>query len=146
MTIEGKFHDFDLVYSGSYLHRQIESRQDYNDYSFFYDQFTEYSKYFQDNAGKFINPSQQVLGNDKFQKQSHELRLNTPTEYRLRGTFGLFYQRQQHNIEQNYFVRGLADVLSNTNRPGTVWLTEQRRVDRDTRCSAKSRSTSFPSI
>jgi len=57
MTIEGKFHDFDLVYSGSYLHRQIESRQDYNDYSFFYDQFTEYSKYFQDNAGKFINPS-----------------------------------------------------------------------------------------
>ena len=130
-TIEGKIHDFDLVYSGSYLHRTVHTHQDYTDYSFFYDTLFGSGNYITDAAGNKINPSQQVFGNDHFNKQSHELRLSSPKDLRIHGIVGLFYQRQQHNIEQLYQINGLDPALSNTNRPGIIWLTEQKRVDRD---------------
>jgi outer membrane receptor protein involved in Fe transport len=43
---------------------------------------------------------------------------------------GLFYQRQEHNIQQDYVIPGLAESLQ---VPGTndIWLTKQQRVDRD---------------
>ena len=66
----------------------------------------------------------------RYKKQSHELRLTSPADKRLRLVAGLFYQRQQHDIEQNYIIPGLAESLQ---VPGTdnVWLTKQERVDRD---------------
>lgn len=130
-TIEGKIHNFDLVYAGSFLHRTVHSRQDYTDYSIAYDTLFGSGHYITDSAGKPINPSQQVFGNDHFNKQSHELRIASPQDERVRGLLGVFYQRQQHNIEQIYFIDGLAPGLSNANRPGAIWLTEQKRVDRD---------------
>lgn len=130
-TIEGKIHDFDIVYAGSYLHRTVHTQQDYTDYSFAYDTLFGSGHYITDSTGVPINPSQQVFGNDHFNKQSHELRIASPQSARIRGTLGVFYQRQQHNIEQQYFINGLAPLLSNMNRPGDIWLTEQKRVDRD---------------
>jgi outer membrane receptor protein involved in Fe transport len=61
---------------------------------------------------------------------SHELRFTSPADKRLRLIAGLFYQRQEHNIEQNYIIPGLGEDLQ---VPGTdnVWLTKQLRVDRD---------------
>ena len=44
---------------------------------------------------------------------------------------GFFQNRQRHNIHQQYFIRDLNDGLEVTGHPDTVWLTEQRRVDRD---------------
>ena len=130
-TIEGKIHDFDLVYSGSYLHRTVHSLQDYTDYSIAYDNLFGSGASITDASGKTINPSQRVTGNDHFNKQSHELRLSTPQGARIRGLIGLFYQRQQHDIEQVYNITGFDPFYSNTNRPGVIWLTEQKRVDRD---------------
>ncbi len=130
-TIEGKIHNFDLVYSGSYLHRTVHTHQDYTDYSFFYDTLFGSGAYITDASGNTINPGQQVFGNDHFNKESHELRLTSPRDLRIRGLLGLFYQRQQHNIEQIYQIDGFDPFYSNTNRPGTIWLTEQKRVDKD---------------
>ena len=131
-TIEGKIHNFDLVYSGSFFHRAVHTLQDYTDYSFAYDQAPfSYGAYVTDAAGHTINPSQRVFGNDHFNKQSHELRVTSPQGERIRGTLGVFYQRQQHNIEQIYLIQGFDPFFSNTNRPGVLWLTEQKRVDRD---------------
>jgi hypothetical protein len=44
---------------------------------------------------------------------------------------GLFYQRQTHDILQDYQIFGLADATSVNGRPGTIWLTKQFRVDKD---------------
>jgi outer membrane receptor protein involved in Fe transport len=44
---------------------------------------------------------------------------------------GLFYQRQSNLIHQDYQVAGLADDLSVNGKPGTLWLTQQNRVDKD---------------
>ena len=44
---------------------------------------------------------------------------------------GLFLQRQEHNIEQNYIINDLAATLEVAGRPDTLWLTKQDRLDQD---------------
>ena len=51
--------------------------------------------------------SQYILGTDQYRKLSQELRVATPKENRLRFIGGLFYQRQQHYILQNYRIDAL---------------------------------------
>ena len=131
MTIRGEISNFDLVYTGGFMSRHLSSSSDYSDYSFFYDQLFGYGAYVTDNAGNPIDPTQQILAQDHFTKQSHEFRISTPQDGRLRAVAGVFYERQTHFIEQNYLTPGLADSLSVTGWPGTVWLTEQKRTDRD---------------
>ena len=62
---------------------------------------------------------------------SHELRIATPKDARLRFVGGLFYERQEHYILQNYLIDELPTVNSVTGWPQTLWLTDQIRVDRD---------------
>ena len=128
LTVEGKIGNFDLVYAGSYLKRHDVTESDYTDYSSFYDY---YGSYFFDNAGALINPSQHIAGRDVYTKQSHEIRVSSPTDLRFRAVAGLFFQRQTHNIEQVYLVDGLATSASVTGWPDTWWLTKQMRIDRD---------------
>ena len=44
---------------------------------------------------------------------------------------GLFEQRQSHWIIQDYTIHNFDPGLSPTGWPGTIWLTDQMRVDRD---------------
>jgi outer membrane receptor protein involved in Fe transport len=37
LTVEGKIGNFDIVYAGSYLDREVDSELDYSDYSYWYD-------------------------------------------------------------------------------------------------------------
>lgn len=132
LTIEGRISNFDLTYAGSFLKRDDSSRTDYSDYSLAYDiSIPSYTDPIVDNSGSHINPTQWILGKDRYQKISQELRLASPKEWRLRFVAGLFYQRQQHGIEQRYVIQNLADSLWVTGWPDTWWLTEQVRVDRD---------------
>ena len=131
LTVEGKISNFDLVYAGSYMNRHVNGQQDYTDYSFFYDQLYGYGAYITDDNGNPINPSQYIQYKDGFTKQSHELRISSPKDYRFRVVAGAFYERQTHFIQQDYLINGLASSLSVTGWPNTLWLTEQERVDRD---------------
>lgn len=131
MTVEGKISNLDVTYAGSYLDRDVDTRQDYTDYSFFYDTLAGYGAYWTDDAGNPVDPSQYIIGHDAYMKLSHELRVSTPQEYRFRVVGGLFYQRQTHGIHQNYRIDDLGPSLSVPGNPGTIWLTEQKRIDRD---------------
>jgi iron complex outermembrane receptor protein len=130
LTVEGKIANFDVTYAGSYMRRQVDSELDYSDYAYFYNELRAYGAYWVDDLGDPIVPNQLIQADDSYKKQSHELRFASPAENRLRLIAGLFYQRQEHNIEQNYIIPGLAEDLQ---VPGTdnVWLTKQLRVDRD---------------
>ena len=139
LTVEGKISDFDLVYAGAYLTRNTHERSDYTDYSLFYDRAYGSGAYFLDNAGKLINPAQNIVGRDHYTKTSHELRMTSPKDYRFRVTAGVFLQRQVHEILQDYVVDNGNDPLGSVapynisvpGWPGTIWLTDQERVDRD---------------
>ena len=80
---------------------------------------------------KSVNVSQYILGSDQYRKLSQELRVATPKDNALRFIGGLFYNRQQHYIIQNYRIDALPTVDSVTGWPQTWWLTDQIRVDRD---------------
>ncbi|MGE5721874.1 MAG: TonB-dependent receptor, partial [Sphingomonadales bacterium] len=137
LTIQGKISNWDLTYAGSYLERKITATNDYTDYAEAY--YSLYSSvgglanyfYFFDNAGNLIDPSQHIVGRDHFTKMSHELRIASPADKPFRLIAGLFYQRQTHLIHQDYQVTGLADSMSVNGFPGTLWLTQQNRVDKD---------------
>ena len=130
LTIEGKIGNLDLTYAGSFMKRDIHSQLDYSDYSYFYDKCCGYGLYY-DDGGHQIDPSQHITGVDHFTKQSHELRIATPTDERIRFVGGLFYERQTHGIQQRYEIDGFPSDLSVPGWPNTIWLTEQLRVDRD---------------
>lgn len=137
LTIQGKLSNWDLTYAGAYLDRVINSQTDYTDYAEQYDSL--YSSvgglagyfYIQNNAGAAIDPRQRIVGNDHFTKLSQEFRVASPATDRFRVVAGLFYQRQTHLIHQDYQIPNLASALSVNGRPGTLWLTQQNRVDRD---------------
>lgn len=137
LTIEGKVGNWDLTYAGAYLDRKAYQSSDYTDYSEAYDSL--YSSagglagyfYYRDNAGRTIDPRQQVIGTDHFKKLSQELRVASPASDRFRIVAGAFYQRQTNDIFQDYKIANLATTLSVNGSPGTLWLTKQYRVDTD---------------
>jgi outer membrane receptor protein involved in Fe transport len=137
LTIQGRLGTFDITYAGAYLDRRLNTSNDYTDYAEAYDNLYAGAGglanyfYFSDNNGNTINPSQHIIGRDHFTKMSHELRFASPSTNRLRFVGGLFYQRQFHFIHQDYQVTNLAAALSVNGFPGTLWLTQQDRVDRD---------------
>ena len=140
LTVEGRIGNFDLTYAFARLDRDVDVEQDYNDYAFWYDTLAAYGAYtcsdfdpdtFTCAPGSLVNPSQYIQGVDGYQKTSHELRIASPTENRLRFVAGVFMQDQEHDIEQRYKIDGLSPVQSVTGWPDTIWLTKQNRVDRD---------------
>jgi len=150
LTIEGKIANFfDVTYAGAYMDRPRFSTSDYNDYTEAYDRYYTYLYHyypsycpvapggllacqnFTDNNGNIINPRQHILGRDHFRKMSHELRVATPANKPIRALVGLFYQNQKNHILQDYLIDNLATSLSVPGWVDTLWLTNQKREDKD---------------
>ena len=131
LTVEGHFSNFDITYAGGYLHRNDHTQSDYSDYTLLYDKNTTYVSYAESKLPRVIDLSQYILGTDEYRKTSHELRIATNKDARLRFIGGLFYERQEHYITQNYRINELPTANSVTGWPQTLWLTDQIRVDRD---------------
>jgi iron complex outermembrane recepter protein len=147
LTIEGKVGNWDLTYAGAYLDRKTKSFNDYTDYAEAYDAlYANYTDsdtgaflcsgisgcfYFNDAAGNVIDPRQFIAGGDHFKKLSQEFRIASPQDKALRLVAGVFYQKQTNAIFQDYQVNNLAPLVSVNGRPGTLWLTNQKRADKD---------------
>ena len=138
LTLQGKIANFDVTYAGAYMDRPNKSISDYADYTDQYDRLYQsvgglaYYFYLQDAAGNFVsNPQQWITGTNHFKKLSQELRIASPIENPFRVIAGAFYQRQANDIHQDYRVDGLGPQVSVNGLPGTLWLTQQTRVDRD---------------
>ncbi|HEV7122526.1 MAG TPA: TonB-dependent receptor [Rhodanobacter sp.] len=132
LTVQGKIGNFDLTYAYAHLKRNQEEQTDYNDYSFWYDQLPyTYGNYIYDNSGALINPSEFIRDRDHYSNSSHELRIVSPKDDRLRLVAGAFWQKQKHDIMQDYQINNLADSLSVAGWPNTIWLTRQMRYDHD---------------
>ncbi len=142
LTIEGKIGNFDLTYSGNRLSRDVDASFDYSDYSYWYDNvYTSgyFAGLFLNNAGQRVNPAQSFLNNDSYTKQSHELRLSSAQDNRLRGMIGFFYQKKKHDFEQRFGnIAGLSNAMSMNQDepngpqfPGVVYLNSMDREDTD---------------
>jgi outer membrane receptor protein involved in Fe transport len=113
------------------MDRWISDQSDYTDYSFWYDTLYGYGAYWTNNAGKPVDPSQYITAKDKFTKQSHEIRLSSPSDWRMRFVVGGFFERQTHWIFQDYKINDIGTDIQVPGWPSTIWLTDQTRIDRD---------------
>jgi iron complex outermembrane receptor protein len=111
LTIEGQIANLDVTYAGSYLKRDVDTNQDYTDYSYFYDQ-VGYGFYWTDDTGNLVNPSQYITGHDGYARRATRSGSRRPQDKRFRFVGGVFYQRQQHNITQNYKIDGISRDIS----------------------------------
>ncbi|WP_417318603.1 TonB-dependent receptor [Emcibacter sp.] len=140
LTVEGKVGDLDVVYAGAYLNRNVDSSYDYIGYAEYLDTLFaylntlpdyDYSCVYYTAGGDCADPSQYVTGDEKFTRQSHELRVQSPEENRLRFIAGLFYQRQVHNFDLQWVVPDMNPADSVVEGGRTTWQTNQVRIDRE---------------
>jgi outer membrane receptor protein involved in Fe transport len=140
LTVQGKIANFDVTYAGAYMDRPNKGVSDYADYTDQYERlYASYGGlgyfYLYESpytAGNYVtNPQQWIIGSNHFRKLSQELRFASPIENPFRVIAGAFYQRQTNFIHQDYKVDNLAPEMSVNGSPGTLWLTQQQRVDRD---------------
>lgn len=99
-TLEGRLEKLDLVYTGGYLNRQIDSTIDYTGYT----NGGLFAAYYSCNhyEAATLADGQKCLDPTKFYKEStdtsrltHELRMNTSTDNPWRVTAGIFYDSQE---------------------------------------------------
>jgi len=136
LTIEGRISQFDVVYAGGYIDRQVHTESDYSEYAFDYDVYFAaapqyFGDWFRNDAGQLIPPAEYARFNDHYTKVSHELRLSSPQSWRLRFVAGLFLQHQIDDTRNEFNIDGLAKTYSITGMPGIYYLNDMSRVDRD---------------
>jgi outer membrane receptor protein involved in Fe transport len=136
LTVEGKISNWDLLYSGGWFERNVDNLVDYSQYSIAYDaqafpKSYAYTRFIDANNQLIDRPVQYTKNHDKYTKMSHELRLSSPAEYRLRGTAGLFYQRQTDNIRAEFDLPGLPVYYEVAGQKDVYYLSQMDRADRD---------------
>ena len=139
LTVQGKVGNFDLTYAYSHLDRTVDSESDYSDYGFWYDEFADYGAYFcsqVDEEGAcdpnfYVDPSQYIQARDGYAKSTHELRISSPADQRVRFVAGMFWQDSRHDIFQRYKVDNLVQDYEVNGWEDTIWLTTQVRRDHD---------------
>jgi outer membrane receptor protein involved in Fe transport len=98
LVVNGTVGPLKLVYSGGYLVRNVEQVQDYTNYA-----RGVYGAYYQCTGlsgkatsaatGTCYSPSATWQDTEKSTHQSHEIRLSTPDDWRIRGIAGLYYEQ-----------------------------------------------------
>jgi outer membrane receptor protein involved in Fe transport len=106
LTIGGRVGGLKLVYAGAYLVRNVEQVQDYTNYA----RGGPYIDYYQcANPGltpataRCFTPSSTWHDRERNTHQSHELRVSTGGDGRIRGVGGLFYENYQIQEQVDFF-------------------------------------------
>jgi outer membrane receptor protein involved in Fe transport len=106
LTVQGRLAALKLIYSGSYLVRNVEQVQDYTNYA-----RSTYTDYYQcvnpppanPATAQCFTPSSTWHNRERNTHQSHELRVSTPGDWRLRGIGGLFYENYRIQDQADFF-------------------------------------------
>ena len=124
-TLEGRIGMLEAIYTGAYTERTTDQTVDYSDYLFvgqylpYYicDYSVTYPAGNSAPAGTCYAPNLSVVSHSETEVQTHEIRFNTPDEYRWRATFGAFYSDLEL-AERNDFVYPGSTMVEYTD--GTV--------------------------
>jgi iron complex outermembrane receptor protein len=107
LTVNGRIGALNFVYSGDYLVRNVDQVQDYTNYA--RGTYTDYYQCVASTpavAGKCYSPSTTWQDHERDVHQSHEMRLSTPGDWRLRAIGGIFWE--------NYLIHEQTDWLYKT--------------------------------
>jgi len=104
LTVNGRVGALKLLYAGSYLVRNVEQVQDYTQYV-----RGPSAAYYQcvpgptSVAAQCFTPSSTWRDVERNTHQSHELRVSTPIDNRIRGISGLFFENYQIQEQVDWF-------------------------------------------
>lgn len=109
-TLNGKLGPLKGVYTGAYLIRNIDAIQDYTNYARGF-----YADYYQCHGAEPANGLQSTCyspatvwnEHEHNTHQSHEFRLSTPDDWRLRGIVGAFYEKVKIEDQLNWLYKTL---------------------------------------
>lgn len=139
-TLEGRLEQLDIVYTGGYLSRDINSTIDYTGYT----NGGSFSAYYVCNYAGVPEAEQFCADPTKFYKEetstsriTHELRLNTSAENRWRVTAGVFYDSQELSTVGQF-------KIANTTLNGAYDFTNLQRTLKGTE-GINSNGGPFPS-
>ncbi len=95
LTVNGKVGDLRVVYNGSYLVRNFVTQSDYTNYA-----RGVFGSYYQcaglnktAAGGTCYSPAAVWKDSEKGTHETHEVRLSTPDDWRIRGIAGVFYDK-----------------------------------------------------
>ncbi|MHB8475296.1 MAG: TonB-dependent receptor [Steroidobacteraceae bacterium] len=132
-TLNGKVADLKLVYTGGYLIRHVDQVGDYTNYA-----RGVYADYYQcagpgtgfylktptpGLTSKCYSPSTTWRETERNEHLSHEFRLSTPDDWRIRGIVGAFYETNKLFDQTDWQYKTLPNCTSN-GAPGTPGNTE----------------------
>ena len=114
-TVNGKFGDLRAIYTGSYLTRNIDQTMDYTNYARSQGGFYYTCAGGPLGATNFGAPGPSVCyspvssWHDVVQSthQSHEFRLSTPDDWRLRGLVGAFWEKFRIKDDMNFLYKSI---------------------------------------
>ena len=97
LTVNGKIGALKAVYSGAYLVRNVDQVQDYSGYArgvygYYYQCAIDYVD---STKSKCYSPVTNWHDVERNTVQTHEFRLTTPDDLRVRATMGLFYEKME---------------------------------------------------
>jgi len=109
-TLTGRIGALKAVYTGSYLVRNVDQVQDYTNYA-----RGVYASYYQCHgpepskglSATCYSPSATWLEIERNTHQSHEFRLSTPDDLRLRGIAGAFWEKQEIQDQTDWLYKTL---------------------------------------
>jgi iron complex outermembrane recepter protein len=110
LTVNGQIGVLKAVYAGAYLIRNISQQQDYTNYA-----RGLYADYYQCHGPEPTNglkstcysPSTTWNETERNTHQSHEIRLSTPDDWRMRGIVGAFWEELQIDDQLNWAYKTL---------------------------------------
>lgn len=131
-TLNGRLGALDMVYTGSYLTRDIEQSVDYTGYNnsgafiAYYtctynnpDYIVNYGidpRFITENR-ECLNPVKGFKGQQDHRRHTHEFRISTPTDKRLRLVSGVFYDNLRIKTQDDYFYLATPDLGFAPNAP-----------------------------
>ncbi|MBK5911673.1 hypothetical protein CCR85_09260 [Rhodothalassium salexigens] len=125
-TLTGRLAFLEMVYTGGYLDRDVDQSIDYTGYAnvgpyipyYICDLAVSYPEAGQDPSGTCQPPNLNTHNVQSVRKQTHELRFNTPEDYRLKATFGAFYDHLKLEDLGDFGYYGSQYVLDREGRRG----------------------------
>jgi iron complex outermembrane receptor protein len=106
LTIDGRLGALKVLYAGSYLVRNVEQVQDYTNYvrgGLYVDYYQCVNPGPTSATARCFTPSSTRRDIERNTHQSHELRLSTPDNWRIRGVGGLFYENYTIQDQTDFF-------------------------------------------
>ena len=108
LNVNGRISDLKVVYSGGYLVRDVNQVQDYTNYA-----RGVFGSYYQcaglsktsAAAGVCYSPSTTWQETEKNTHQSHELRLSTPDDWRIRAIGGVYWEEYKIYDDTNWLYK-----------------------------------------